>query len=95
MAYYIVRRNRCALVASAQLQCTLYFGDKRRMRLAGGSLCRALFPGLGSDVTGRPFLQEQFRRLHSRIHAEPSLHNALVQQIGDRQQSHALVMHHP
>ena len=49
----------------------------------------------GGQVIDRLFVQKQFGRHHARMGVEPFLHNAVMEKIRDRQQSHALVVGHP
>src|ERR1700685_279144 len=48
-----------------------------------------------ADVGNRFLMQQQLRGLHARITMEPPLHNAIVEEVGNREQAHALVMSHP
>src|SRR4051794_40732521 len=92
----LVRRSFGAVVASSQVPRPLRVGRQSRTRFARRRLRRAfLLPRLRSDTAGGPFLQKQLRRLHPRIRAEPLVNDAAVQQVGDRQQAHALVVDHP
>ena len=40
-------------------------------------------------------MQKQFRRLHPPVGVKPALHHAVMQEIGESDQTHALVVGHP
>jgi hypothetical protein len=48
-----------------------------------------------ADMANRLLMQQQFRGLHAWITVEPSLYHTIVEEVGDREQAHALVMSHP
>src|SRR5580704_1983512 len=59
------------------------------------SCCPGTTLAYGANVGRRFLLQQQFRGLHSRVAMKPVLHDIMVQEIGYREQAHALVMGHP
>ncbi len=48
----------------------------------------------GRDTAGNSFLQEQLSRLHDRLAVKTMLHHFVVEQVVERNQTHALMMRH-
>src|SRR5215471_17880901 len=58
-------------------------------------LCYRAIVTAGATLTHGLFVKQQLGCLHTRLPVEPLLYGAVIQEIGEREQHHALMVSHP